>query len=216
MESVDDRTSIASGTSASRARSLLLEVAQTVLLTLVIFFGVKVLTQTFRVDGASMEPTLHTGQYLLINKVVYFHPEGTFLEALLPGEGAGNGSPRYLFGGPRRGDIIVFQAPGSPGKDYIKRVIALPGEKVAVRKGRVYINDQPLDEPYIVYTAGYDLPPRTVPEGMYFVLGDNRPNSSDSHLGWFVPAENIVGRAWISYWPPSLWGVVGGDTAYAR
>jgi signal peptidase I len=195
------------------------ELLQTVVLTLAIFLGVRSVVQNFRVEGASMEPTLYTGQYLLINKAAYFHVEGTPFEHLLPPQR--QGSADFPFGGPQRGEIVVFRAPTQPDKDFIKRVIGLPGDTVLVKNGQVFVNGQPLDEPYIHFPATYTYPfdgqPRQVPDGNYFVLGDNRPNSSDSHLGWWVPVDNLVGRAWISYWPPTDWGLMpAGGSAYAR
>jgi len=185
------------------------ELLQTIVLTLAIFLGVRSVVQNFRVEGASMEPTLETGQYLLISKITYFHIEGTPLANLLPS--AHQGSIDYLFGGPERGDIVVFRAPTQPDKDFIKRVIGLPGDTVLIKNGTVYVNGTALNEPYIHYPATYTYPfdgqPKQIPDGYYFVLGDNRPNSSDSHLGWNVPVDNLVGRAWVSYWPPSDWGM---------
>jgi signal peptidase I len=199
--------------SSSGVRSFLWEMVQTVLLTLVIFLAVRAVVQNFKVEGASMEPTLHTGQYLLINKVGYARLEGTPL-AFLDHRG-GDATDGYIFGGPQRGDVIVFRAPVQPDKDFIKRVIALPGDTVEVRGGQVYVNDQLIDEPYIRDRAPYLVPRQTVPPEHYFVLGDNRPNSSDSHVWGLVPAENVIGRAWVSYWPPNLWGTVP-EPVYAR
>jgi signal peptidase I len=201
-----------------RSGGLAWELLQTIVLTLAIFLGVRSIVQNFRVEGASMEPTLQTGQYLLINKASYFHVEGSPLDNVVPT--THQGSTDYLFGGPARGDVVVFRAPTQPDKDFIKRVIGLPGDTILVKNGQVLINGQPLDEPYIHFPATYTYPfdgqPRVVPDGNYFVLGDNRPNSSDSHLGWFVPVDNLVGKAWISYWPPSDWGVMpGGSSAFA-
>jgi signal peptidase I len=191
-------------------RGLAWELLQTIVLTLVIFLSVRSVVQNFRVEGASMEPTLYTGQYLLINKAAYFHVEHTPLEHVVPVRY--QGSTAYLFGGPQRGDILVFRAPTQPDKDFIKRVIGLPGDTVLIKNGQVLVNGQRLDEPYIHFPGTYSYPfdgqPRQVPDGVYFVLGDNRPNSSDSHLGWFVPVDNLVGRAWVSYWPPSDWGPI--------
>lgn len=202
----------------TNVRAIVSEVLQTVLLTLFIFFAVRAVVQNFRVEGASMDPTLRTGQYLLVNKAIYARLDGTPLASLIaPDHPAG--APLYLFGGPQRGDIIVFEPPLQTDKDFIKRVIALPGETVRIERGKVYVNGKLLDEPYVKHLATYDYPvagePAVVPPGMYFVLGDNRPNSSDSHLGWFVPADRIVGKAFISYWPPSMWAIVT-DPAYAR
>jgi len=195
------------------------ELLQTIVLTLAIFLGVRSVVQNFRVEGASMEPTLQTGQYLLISKASYFHVEGSPLDKLLPTNR--QGSTEYLFGGPQRGDIVVFRAPTQPDKDFIKRVIGLPGDTILVKNGTVYVNGEALDEPYIHFPATYTYPfdgqPRQVPDGNYFVLGDNRPNSSDSHLGWWVPVDNLVGRAWVSYWPPTDWGLMpAGASAFAR
>jgi signal peptidase I len=196
------------------ASALIWEVAQTVLLTIAIFIGVRMVVQNFRVEGASMDPTLRSGQFILANKAEYWRADGTPIEQLVPATRAT--SPlHYVFGGPTRGDIIVFVPPGQNDKDYIKRVIGLPGDEIRISQGRVSVNGEQLDEPYILHRAGYDMPATRVPADSYFVLGDNRPNSSDSHLGWFVPADRILGRAWVSYWPPDLWGMVP-RVAYAN
>lgn len=190
----------------SQAGGLLWEIAQTVVLTVIIFFAVRTVVQNFRVEGASMDPTLHGGQYLLINKMAYLRSDGSPVEWVI---GRPTGAlPTYVTDGPRRGDIVVFKAPNQSDKDFIKRVIALPGETVRIVNGRVFVNGRPLDEPYIKNKASYDMEQKVVPAGQYFVLGDNRPNSSDSHLGWYVPANNLIGKAWVSYWPPTYWGVV--------
>jgi len=203
------------GMSTARMRSAVVEVLQTVVLTLLIFFAVRSVIQNFRVEGASMSPTLESGQYLLISKAIYFRVDGTPLSPLVHPDPADANGPRYLFHGPQRGDIIVFIAPGMSERDFIKRVIGLPGEEVRIRRGTVYINGQALNEPYLVHLAHYDMEARRVPEGSYFVLGDNRPNSSDSHLGWYASADSIIGEAWFSYWPPSTWGVLSHPAAYS-
>lgn len=199
----------------SRLASLGLEVVQTVLLTLVIFLVVRSLVQNFRVEGASMDPTLQSGQYLLIDKLSYLRLDNLPISPLLPESLTRRG---YLFGGPRRGDIVVFRSPTMDHKEFIKRVVGLPGDEVRIVRGKLWVNGQPMDEPFIVHQATYDFPlngrPLKVPPDHYFVLGDNRPNSSDSHLGWTVPAQDIIGKAWLSYWPPSEWKVIQ-DQAYA-
>jgi signal peptidase I len=191
------------GSSSPRApRTVAREVVQTIALMVVLFVGVRGLVQNFRVEGPSMQPTLATGQFLWVNKAAYFQVDHHF-----------------VFGGPQRGDIAVLVPPGDQEDvDLIKRVIGLPGDTLLIKQGQVWINGQPLDEPYIRFHAAYSFPadgqPLTIPEGQYFVLGDNRANSRDSHLGWLVPADNLVGRAWLSYWPPAAWGVMPG-VAYA-
>lgn len=162
-------------------RPVIREVFQTAVLTLVIFFMVRAGVQNFRVDGLSMEPNLQNGEYILVNKVDYLlHP-------------------------PQRGDIIVFRAvpAGQPNRDYIKRVIGLPGETVAVRDGAVYINGRRLTEPYISIPPDYTFAPEKVPANEYFVLGDNRSNSRDSHIWKWLPRNDIIGKAWVAYWPPA-------------
>ena len=211
----ETETRVTVASKAKKGGGLAWELLQTIVLTLAIFLGVRSVVQNFRVEGASMEPTLETGQYLLISKASYFHIEGTPLDRFLPT--THQGSVDYLFGGPQRGDIVVFRAPTSPDKDFIKRVIGLPGDNVLIKNGTVYVNGQALDESYIHYPATYTYPfdgqPKPIPDGFYFVLGDNRPNSSDSHLGWNVPVDNLVGRAWVSYWPPVAWGLIPAGTA---
>ncbi|MFN0073023.1 MAG: signal peptidase I [Chloroflexota bacterium] len=196
-------------------KSLIWEVLQTVVLTILIFVAVRALVQNFRVEGASMEPTLHRDQYIVINKVAYSRLDGLPISPLIGAEAKPTSPPKYIFGGPQRGDIVVFKAPGSTDRDFIKRVMGLPGEEVRVSAGNVIVNGKKLEEPYIKYHASYDFQTRTVPERQYFVLGDNRPNSTDSHLGWFVPIEDVIGRAWVTYWPPDLWGAVS-PPVYAR
>lgn len=114
----------------------------------------------------------------------------------------------YKYDTIERGDIIVFTAPDSAqeDKDLVKRAIGLPGEKLEVIKGAVYINDKVLDEPYVVEPADYNYGPVTVPPDSYFMLGDNRKYSKDSHVWGYVPSENILGRVWIRYWPLDSFG----------
>ncbi len=166
-------------------KSLIIEILVIVLAGLAIVTLINVTLQYSVVDGSSMEPNLHDGQRLLINKIAY------------------NSNP------PQRGEIIVFPPPhiANPDKDYIKRVIGLPGETIEIRGGVIYVNGSPLDEPYIEEPASGSLAPRLVPDNEYFVLGDNRNNSTDSRQGWTVPLSDIVGKAWISIWPPQVWGL---------
>jgi signal peptidase I len=219
MDSVDEqvRAPVAPtrGNNSGGLRAFLWEILQTVLLTLVIFLAVRAVVQNFKVEGASMEPSLHSGQYLLINKIGYARLQGTPAYALVHPDSSTPSDPGYLFGGPQRGDIIVFRSPVQPDKDFIKRVIGVPGDTVEIRGGQVLVNGAPLDESYIRDRPPYVAPRQVVPPGHYFVLGDNRPNSSDSHVWGLVPADNIIGKAWVSYWPPNLWGVLA-EPVYAR
>ncbi|MGB8707552.1 MAG: signal peptidase I [Dehalococcoidia bacterium] len=149
-----------------------------VLLGLAVFALFHVTVGSFKVYGSSMLPTIEEGEYIMVSKAAYF------------------------FGEPQRGDIIVFDSPQDPKSDLIKRIIALPGDTVEIRDDKVIVNGTPLAEPYTLEPPHYLMLPEEIPTGHYFVLGDNRNNSSDSHRGWTVPRQNIVGKAWITYWPP--------------
>jgi signal peptidase I len=192
---------------AGGLRSALRDVVPFVLLTLFLCLAVRASVQTFAVQGASMAPSLRSGQYLFIDKIGYWRLDRTPLEGLVRRGGA-QGDAAYLLGGPQRGDIVVFRSPIDPDRDLIKRVIAAPGDTVEVRGGQVYVSGATLDEPYIRERPGYSLAPRVVPAGHYFVLGDNRNNSEDSHIWGFLPAENLIGRARVTLWPLNLLGAL--------
>jgi signal peptidase I len=162
--------------------NLLREVVETALLTAIIFLVVNAVIGRFRIESVSMQPNLWEGEYVIVDKV------------------------SYSLSGPQRGDIIVFEKVGQP--DLIKRVIGLPGDTVEVRPGQVLVNGTPLTEPYIANPPNYAFGPVQVEPGRYFVLGDNRSNSSDSHVWGTIPGDTIVGRAWIIYWPPPNWQIV--------
>jgi signal peptidase I len=159
------------------------DVFETLLLSVILFVGINMISARIRVDGASMEPTLVSGEYVIVSKL------------------------NYRFGTPQRGDIIVFHFPRDPKEEYIKRVIGLPGDEVQVRHGSVYVNGQPIDETYLKVTTNYNGT-WNVPENQLFVLGDNRNNSSDSHDCGTVPMDYVVGKAILVYWPPPAWGLI--------
>jgi signal peptidase I len=162
---------------------LLREIAETLLLTMLIFWAVNAATGRFRIDGSSMEPNLHDGEYIIINKLVYQLRE------------------------PQRGDVVVFQYPHDPSRDFIKRVIGIPGDEVTIERGIVSINGHPIEEPYIAQPGAYSGHWKLGPDE-FFVLGDNRNNSSDSHNWGVLPRDNLIGRAWVIYWPVQDWGSV--------
>ena len=156
-----------------------------------------------------MQPTLETRWYLLVNKATYFEINLETMSKFIPFIHPGEDPTRYVFRGPKRGDVIVFKAPNQPDRDFIKRVIAVPGETVEVREQGVFIDGEFLDEPYINQRQHRStFAAQTVPAGHYFVLGDNRNNSSDSRVFGMLPKENIIGRAWLTYWPFSIFGRV--------
>jgi signal peptidase I len=199
-------------------KSTVRDVVETLILTAVIFLLVRSVVQNFKVEGRSMEPTLRNGQYLLINKAVYWHLDGQLIDRIFPGL---IGDPDlqdgavYLFGEPQRGDIVVFRFPRDPSRDFIKRIIAIPGDTAEIRQGRVYVNGVLVDEFYINEIPNYSMPSERMRPGQYFVLGDNRNNSSDSHVWGPVPRDNIIGKAWLSYWPVDQLGFLTGQSAVA-
>jgi len=160
--------------------------------------------QAFKIPTGSMENNLLIGDHLLVNKMVY-GPTASGLERFVLPE-------REV----RRGDVVVFKYPEDPERDFIKRVIGLPGETLEVRDKRVYVNGRMLEEPYVHYleppagpgqyneVTSYDLRERygpvTVPDDKYFVMGDNRDNSQDSRYWGFLPREYVKGRALMIYW----------------
>ncbi|MCC7354687.1 MAG: signal peptidase I, partial [Anaerolineae bacterium] len=161
-----------------RAISWLREVLETVFPAVLIALFIHLfLAQATRVYGQSMEPNLHTEQRLVVEKL------------------------SYRFHGPRRGDIVVLRLPEHSSELLIKRVIALPGEKVEIHDGQVYVDSEPLLEPYLRKTTLGNYAARIVPPLHVFVLGDNRNASNDSRAFGPVPRQNIIGRAWFSYWP---------------
>ena len=164
-------------------KHFLLDLLETVGLAVVLFLIINTLSARVRVDGFSMLPTLHDGEFVLVNKLAYHT------------------------GTPARGDIIVFQSTTTKNLDLIKRVIGLPGDHIVIGDGRVSVNGKTLTEPYIAaepdYSGLWD-----VPKDYLFVLGDNRNDSSDSHAWGFLPIKNVVGKALLIYWPPKEWAAV--------
>ena len=119
-------------------------------------------------------------------------------------------SQSYPFHAPKRGEIIVFHPPGQPHSEFIKRVIAIPGDRVEIRRGMVVLNGVTLKEPYIVNKSfpAENKDEVTLSPGLFYVLGDNRPQSEDSRAFGPVPQANIIGKAWLTYWPSSEWGFI--------
>lgn len=198
-----------------RVRNVVRELVETALFILLVFFIVRGIVQNFKIEGSSMEPTLHTGQYILVNKLVYFHFDLNAPLRLMPGQEGIDQRVIYPFHQPHRGDIVVFEYPRDVSKDYIKRVIGLPGDTVEIRDGQVLVNDEPLDQPYLegaptYCVAGYacQVGPVEIPAGHIFVMGDNRANSSDSREWGPLPLDRVVGQAWVIYYPLTNWGLV--------
>ncbi len=184
------------------------QAVQTLLLAVLIFAATGAVVQGREVEGRSMEPSLHPGQRLLINRGVYLRVPPARLLGWLPFVHLDEHA-RYLFHRPRRGEVIVFSPPVGGGADLIKRVIAVPGDHIRITDGWVYVNGRRLDEPYVngagTVCAGpwCDL---TLGADEYYVMGDNRVNSSDSRLWGPIRAGTIVGKAWLIYRPLADFG----------
>jgi signal peptidase I len=191
-----------------RIRRVARELVGTFVIALLVFVAVRAAFQNYRVEGSSMEPVLHNGQYMIVNKAIYTRINLKTISRFLPFIDPGDNPDRYLFRAPQRGDVVVFRFPGNPDRDFIKRIIGEPGDTVEIKNGTVYIDGGALDEPYITSKPTYTYGPAEVPPKQYFVLGDNRNNSYDSHVWGFLPEENIIGQAWLSYWPKDDWGLV--------
>lgn len=154
------------------------DIVETVLISLLIALLVRTfVVERFLVDGPSMEPTMWTGESLLVYKLA------------------------FRFTTPKRGDIVVFKYPLNPDKDYVKRVIAVGGDTVEMRLGRVYVNDQLVQEPFVLYPGLYEMNAVQVPEGSVFVMGDHRTNSEDSRMFGPVKLTDIKGKAVFRIWP---------------
>jgi signal peptidase I len=167
---------------SQRPLGCLFEVVETLVLTVVIFLVIQnFVAQPYRVEQQSMQHTLEQGQYVLVDKL----------------------TPR--FGPYQRGDIVVFTPPEGGPVPFIKRVIGVPGDRIELRDGRVFVNDKELDEPYIFEgdqtTASTEQSSFTVGADSLFVMGDHRGNSTDSRAFGPIPVGNIIGRAWLRYWP---------------
>ena len=175
-----------------RLGAFFLDIIQIVVFAVAIFLFVYLLIlQPHKIKGDSMQPNFPDAEYLLTDKVT------------------------YRFGEPKRGDVVVFEAPTNNGDEFIKRIVGLPGDKISVKNGKLYLNGKALEEPYLsndVYTSGAGFLSEgkeiVVPIEQYFGLGDNRPRSSDSRTFGFITKEKITGRAWLVYWPPKSAGVI--------
>ena len=166
-------------------KSFLRELLITFGLALAIYLVLQTSIQSSIVSNISMEPGLIAGDRLIVIK------------------------PIYSFASPERGDVIIIHPPIEPQKEYVKRLIGLPGDTVQISGGRVFINATALEEPYLKETPDYQYGPFTVPQNNYFVLGDNRNYSNDSHTGWTVTGDKIIGKAWVRIWPASKFGSAG-------
>jgi signal peptidase I len=161
--------------------------------------------RNFKVDGSSMDPTLENGQYLLVNRLVYLRIEMDRFSNIVPFWQAEEDSVRYAIHPPERGEVIVFEFPDSnpsnSKKDFVKRVIGLPGETIDVKDGVPFVDGVVLEEPYLTTKDHSNGRKVELGAGEYYVMGDNRAHSNDSRNWGAVPEENLRGKVWMIYWP---------------
>jgi signal peptidase I len=195
MAAPQPRAAAAQSAATSTASSLLREVFEVVVLAVILYFGISFAVQAVHVEGLSMFATLDDNDYLIANKI------------------------DYRLHTPQRGDIIILRPPTDNSKDFIKRVIALPGEKLLIRDGIVYINGRRLDEPYLpeAWTTLNNWPTNgtdgmIIPPNEYFVMGDNRNRSQDSRIFGPIGRDRIDGKAWFRIWPLASFGGIYSKT----
>jgi signal peptidase I len=172
---MSDRTEAANV--SEKSTHLIREIIETIALTLIIFLVIRFAAQSFRVDGESMEPGLHTDEFVIVDKM------------------------SYLFQSPQRGDVIVFHYPVDPSKDFIKRVIGLPGDTIRITGSSVIVDGQTLHEPYISLPFNFENKTLKLGSDQFFVMGDNRDNSLDSRSWGPLGRSYIIGKAVAVYWP---------------
>lgn len=170
----------------SAAWVLIRELLETIVLSLIIFLLIRQVVQNYRIESHSMEPNFYEGEFILVNKLA------------------------FKLGEPERGEVIVFHNPNNVEEDYIKRVIALPGDTIEIHEQTVFVNGEAFPEPYPLnaFRPGEDFGPLEVPLDQLFVMGDNRGNSSDSRRIGSIPEELVVGQAWLRVWPIDKWGLI--------
>jgi len=190
MAAQQERAAGAAGSERSAASSLLREIAEVVVLAVILYFGISFAIQAVHVEGLSMFATLDNDDYLIANKI------------------------DYRLHAPERGDIIILRPPTNNSTDFIKRIIALPGERLLIRGGFVYINGHRLSEPYLpeewVNQNNWPADPNgeVIPPNQYFVMGDNRNRSQDSRFFGPIARDRIDGKAWVRIWPLSSFGSI--------
>ena len=181
------------------------EVIEAVLLAVVVFMLLQTTVRNFKVDGSSMDPTLVNGQYLLVNRLVYLRIEMDRFSSIVPFWLAEEDSVRYAIHPPERGEVIVFEfpdvIPSNSKRDFVKRVIGLPGETIEVKDGVPFVDGVVLEEPYLTTKDHSNGRKVELGAGEYYVMGDNRAHSNDSRSWGAVPEENLRGKVWMIYWP---------------
>ena len=178
------------------------------LIAVVMFIAIQLALANFQVEGTSMQPSLQPGNYLMVSKLVYASVDAHRFGMIIPFWQPGDSSEHvHLARQPRRGDVIVFNYPENPERQFVKRIIAEPGQQVYIHNGYVVVDGRRLDEPYLNGVGTSDMHTVHLNSREYFVMGDNRGASQDSRHWGPLPADHIIGKVWAIYWPRSAWGI---------
>ena len=182
-------------------RAFVREVIETIALALFLVLVIQSAVQNYRVEGPSMEPLLLSGDRVVVSKVVYTEIDAERAAGYLPVVSAEIDQKWHPLGELAYGDVIVFKWPRDPSQNFVKRVIGLPGDHIKIELGTVFVNDEPIEEPYVEYTLRQSLNERVVEPRSYYVMGDNRAQSDDSRHWGSVPIDHVIGKVWAAYWP---------------
>jgi signal peptidase I len=182
-------------------RAFVREVIETIALALFLVLVIHSVVQNYRVEGPSMEPLLLSGDRVVVSTVDSIEIDAAHAAGYLPTVDAEVGDTWHPFGQLEYGDVIVFKWPRDPRQNFVKRIIGLPGDRIKIELGTVFVNDLPVEEPFVEYTLRQSLAERVVEPGTYYVMGDNRAQSDDSRHWGTVPFDNVIGKIWAVYWP---------------
>jgi len=195
-----------------RFRDFIGDLLETVAIALLIFVVLHSSIGNYRVEKSSMENTLLPRDRLVVDRLAYFHLDAGQIDNSIPVFDVWDeGRLFFPIRTPKREDIVVFNFPNDPNRDFVKRIIGLPGEMVSIKNGEVFIDGLGLDEPYISAKDSDNMKPILVPQNSYFVLGDNRHASSDSRHWGSVSIDQIVGKVLMRYWPISQFSLLGAE-----
>ena len=200
--SVSIREHVGSHLEGLGVRHVIRELLEATAVFVVAFVALHFSIHNFRIDGGSMSPTLDNQQHILVSKLPYIRMNPGALKHVVPfWKKSEDGLALFAPVPPSYGEVVALTYPLDQSREFMKRIIGVPGDIIELDRGRVIRNGEPLEEPYVVNRDKRSIEPVKVPEGSYYVLGDNRPVSNDSRNWGFVPENNIIGRAWFSYWP---------------
>ena len=182
------------------SKLMIREIAETFVVVMLVFLTLQVTVRTYQVEGHSMAPTMESTDYVLVNKIVYTKFQKNVLNNFLPFVDMESQEVMFPFHSPQRGEIVIFKYPQDETREFVKRVVGIPGDLVEIKKGHVYVNSEKITEEYVSYRDKDSTRKFKVGSYSYFVLGDNRISSNDSRDWGVVPAKNIVGKPWVTLW----------------